>query len=399
MNKAKIIATIILSTGALPLLAQATGAATSSSSFMNGPNIMLGLVAIAQLIAIVSVAGYIRKISGRTDQFIKMRKIKDAQNVKHLILLAVFTGFSGMAVAQDATAAAASGSSMDPNTLMLLVLNFVLLLVFAYVVRLLFKTVSWLMPPKTAEEIAVEAAAEEKQTTFSKVFTDAVPVEREDEIMLDHEYDGIRELDNNLPPWWVWMFYATIIYAFVYLIYYHVLPYGQSQEEEYISELKQADMEKEAYLATAKNLIDENSVVYLEDAADLAAGKTIYLANCQACHQADGGGGVGPNLTDEYWIHGGGMSDIFKTVKYGVPTKGMIAWESQLNPTQMAQVSSFIHSLSGTVPASPKEPQGEVWRPENSDEIAPDSLIKEEPITPAPEVEKEEPDKATAAVK
>lgn len=399
MNKAKIITTIILSIGVLPLLAQDAGGAQSSSSFMSGPNLMLGLVAIAQLIAIVAVAGYIRKISGRTDQFIKMRKLKEARNVKPLILLAVFTGFSGLAVAQDGAAPAASGSSMDPNTLMLLVLNFVLLMVFAYVVRLLFKSVSWLMPPKSAEEIAEEAKAEEKQTTFAKVFTDAVPVEREDEIMLDHEYDGIRELDNNLPPWWVWMFYATIIYAFVYLIYYHVLPYGQTQKEEYIAELEQAELEKEAYLATAKNLIDENNVVYMEDASDLAAGKKIYLDNCQACHAPDGGGGVGPNLTDEYWLHGGSMSDIFKTVKYGVPTKGMIAWESQLNPTQMAQVSSFIHSLSGTTPGAPKEPQGELWRPENSNEIAPDSLIKEEPITPAPDVEDEEPDKATAALK
>ena len=399
MNKAKIITTIILSVGVLPLLAQSAGAAPSSSSFMNGPNMMLGLVAIAQLIAIVSVAGYIRKISGRTDQFVKMRKLKDAHNVKPLVLLGLFTGFSGLAVAQGGTAAATSGSSMDPNTTMLLVLNFVLLLVFAYVVRLLFKSVSWLMPPKTAEEIAIEAKAEVKQTTFAKVFTDAVPVEREDEIMLDHEYDGIRELDNNLPPWWVWMFYATIIYAFVYLIYYHVLPYGKTQKEEYIAELAEADMVKQAYLATAKNLIDETSVVYMEDAADLSAGKKIYMDNCQACHAPDGGGGVGPNLTDEYWLHGGGMSDIFKTVKYGVPAKGMIAWESQLNPTQMAQVSSFIHSLSGTIPGAPKEPQGEVWRPENSKEIAPDSLIKAEPLTPVPDVEKEEPDKATAALK
>jgi len=398
MNKAKIIATLILSVGFYPLLAQASNVAANNSSFLSGPNIILALLAFAQLIAIISVGGYIRKLSGRTDQFIKMRKIREEQNIKPMVLLALFTGFSGMTVAQDGITVAPPTPGMDPNTLILLVLNFVLLLVFVYVVRLLFKSVSWLMPPKPVAENVLQTKTEERQSTFAKVLTDAVPVEREDEIMLDHEYDGIRELDNNLPPWWVWMFYATIVYAFVYLIYYHVLPYGQSQEEEYIAELKQADMEKEAYLATAKNLIDENSVVYLEDAADLAAGKKIYLANCQACHAADGGGGVGPNITDEFWIHGGSMSDIFRTIKYGVPTKGMIAWESQLNPTQMAQVSSFISSLSGTIPASPKEPQGEVWHPENSPEIAPDSLIKEEPLTPVPDVEKEEPDKTTAAL-
>ncbi len=394
MNKIKIITTGLLTLSVLPLLAQA--AETSAiSSFFSGPNIMLGLVALAQLMAIVSVAGYIRKISERKDQFIKMRKLKDAQNAKPLIILVFFAGFSGTAMAQGGTV---QSINMDPNTLLLLILNFVLLFVFAYVVRLLFKAVSWMMPPKTVEEIAAEEA-HEKQSTLSKVLTDAVPVERESEIMLDHEYDGIRELDNNLPPWWVWMFYATIIFAFVYLIYYHVLPYGQTQEEQYVAELKEAELEKEAYLATAKNLIDENTVVYLKSAPDLSAGKNIYISNCQACHAPDGGGGVGPNFTDEYWIHGGSMSDIFKTIKYGVPTKGMISWESQLNPTQMAQVASYIKSLTGTVPASPKEPQGEIWNPENSPEIAPDSLIKEEPITPVPEVEKENPDKTTASMK
>lgn len=398
MNSIKPVTTIILSLAAFPLLAQAPAA--SAPSFFSGPNLMLALVAFAQLIAIISVGGYIRKLTGKTDYYVKMRKLRESQNSKVLILLAIFSGISGVSMAQDAAmsyAPVASQSSMDPNTILLLALNLVLLAVFVYVVRLLFTTVSWLMPPKTVEEEAAEYAPE-KQSVLSKVLTDAVPIDREEEIMLDHEYDGIRELDNNLPPWWVWLFYATIIYAFVYLIYYHVLPYGESQQEEYIAELKQADLEREAYLATAKNLIDESSVVYLEDPSDLAAGKKIYNGNCQACHAPDGGGGVGPNLTDEYWIHGGGIADIFTTVKYGVPTKGMISWESQLNPMQMAQVSSYIKSLTGTIPANPKDPQGEIWNPENSDTIAPDSLIEEEPITPVPEVEQKNSDEATASM-
>src|SRR5690606_18634089 len=220
MNKAKIIATLILSVGFYPLLAQASNVAANNSSFLSGPNIILALLAFAQLIAIISVGGYIRKLSGRTDQFIKMRKIREEQNIKPMVLLALFTGFSGMTVAQDGITVAPPTPGMDPNTLILLVLNFVLLLVFVYVVRLLFKSVSWLMPPKPVAENVMQTKTEEKQSTFAKVLTDAVPVEREDEIMLDHEYDGIRELDNNLPPWCVWMFYATMVYAFVYLIYY-----------------------------------------------------------------------------------------------------------------------------------------------------------------------------------
>lgn len=381
MNKPKVITTFLLSLCVYPLLAQNAEAASTAFS---STNVILALVAMAQIIAIVAVVTYIRRVSERTDVFIKMRKLKEADKLKPLVLLAIFVGGSTVAMAQGES----GSSSMDPNTLLLVILNFVLLLVFAYVVRMLFKTVSWLMPPKTEEQKIAEAKAAKKQTTFTQVLTDAVPVEREAEIMLDHEYDGIRELDNNLPPWWLWMFYATIIYAFVYLIYYHVLPYGESQEEEYLSELRAAEMEKEAYMATAKDLIDENSVEYLGDLADIKAGKAIYDANCMACHAPDGGGGVGPNLTDEYWLHGGGIKDIFRVVKYGVPTKGMIAWESQLSPLQMAQVSSYIKDLVGTVPAAPKDPQGELWRPENSPEIAPDSLEKPEPLTPAPEKDK-----------
>src|SRR5690554_5578095 len=387
MNKPKVITTFILSICVYPLLAQNAEAATSTA--FSSTNVMLGLVALAQIIAIVAVVSYIRRISDRTDVFLKMRKLREeADKIKPVVLLALFTGASSIATAQDGS----GSSSMDSNTLLLLILNFVLLLVFAYVVRMLFKSVSWLMPPKTEEEKAAEIKAAKKQTTFTQVLTDAVPVEREEEIMLDHEYDGIRELDNNLPPWWVWMFYATIIYAFVYLIYYHVLPYGENQEEEYLSEMRAAELEKEAYMATAKNLIDENSVEYLGDAADLAAGKAIYDGNCMACHAPDGGGGVGPNLTDEYWLHGGSIKDIFRVVKYGVPTKGMIAWESQLSPLQMAQVSSYIKDFGGTTPAAPKEPQGDLWRPDDN----PESDSDEQEI---PEEESEETDDTTALLR
>jgi len=387
MNKPKVITTFILSICVYPLLAQNAEAATSTA--FSSTNVMLGLVALAQIIAIVAVVSYIRRISDRTDVFLKMRKLREeADKIKPVVLLALFTGASSIATAQDGS----GSSSMDSNTLLLLILNFVLLLVFAYVVRMLFKSVSWLMPPKTEEEKAAEIKAAKKQTTFTQVLTDAVPVEREEEIMLDHEYDGIRELDNNLPPWWVWMFYATIIYAFVYLIYYHVLPYGENQEEEYLSEMRAAELEKEAYLATVKDLIDENSVEYLGDAADLAAGKAIYDGNCMACHAPDGGGGVGPNLTDEYWLHGGSIKDIFRVVKYGVPTKGMIAWESQLSPLQMAQVSSYIKDFGGTTPAAPKEPQGDLWRPDDN----PESDSDEQEI---PEEESEETDDTTALLR
>jgi len=201
----------------------------------------------------------------------------------------------------------------------------------------------------------------------------SVPVSREMEIATDHEYDGIRELDNRLPPWWLWGFYVTIVFGIGYLINYHVLGTGLTQEEEFQAEMVRAEEEVKAYLASLDNLIDENNVVLLTEAGDINAGKAIYQQNCAVCHAADGGGGVGPNLTDQYWIHGGDLPSIFKTIKYGVPSKGMIAWESQLSPKKMQQVASYIYTLEGTTPAEPKEPQGEIFVRENNGTDAADA--------------------------
>lgn len=357
MNKRKIITTIVLLAGSLPLWAQ-----SSESSAFSSTNMLLGISAVILITAIIAVVSFISRLSDRGDALIEMRKLKEKQNIKPLLLFGLFAGSSGVAMAQDANVPVFP--SYDPNTVLLLILNAVLLIAFIYLVRKLFKVVSWFMPPVTEKEKAVSRKKVRKQSKLTQVLTDAVPVEREEEIMLDHEYDGIRELDNNLPPWWLWLFYATIIYAVVYLAYYHVLPFGKTQTEKYYAEMERAEEEIKAYMATVKDLIDENTVEFMSDASDLAAGKKIYDANCMACHAMDGGGGVGPNLTDEYWLHGGSIKDIFRTVKYGVPTKGMIAWESQLTPVQMAQVSSYIKNMAGTTPANPKEPQGEIWKPE-----------------------------------
>lgn len=207
--------------------------------------------------------------------------------------------------------------------------------------------------------------------------TKAVPVEKEAAIQFEHEYDGIRELDNVLPPWWVWMFYATIAFSIVYLIHYHISPIkalekigfvgpGVGQEELYKMEVEQAEKEKQAYLAKAANNINENNVEALTDANEIAQGKEIFMSNCATCHGKEAQGGAGPNLTDDYWLHGGGVKNIFKTIKYGVPEKGMIAWEAQLSPKQIQQVASYILTLRGTNPAGAKEPQGELWKEDNA---------------------------------
>lgn len=225
--------------------------------------------------------------------------------------------------------------------------------------------------------------------SLEHVLTRSVPIEKEATIQFEHEYDGIRELDNVLPPWWLWMFYTTIAFSFVYLIHYHITPIkalekigfvgpGVGQEELYKMEMEQAEKEKQAYLAQMANKVNEENVTALTDPAEIAEGKNIFLTNCATCHGKEGQGGAGPNLTDDYWLHGGGIKNVFKTIKYGVPQKGMIAWETQLSPKQIQQVASYILTLRGTNPPGAKEPQGELWKEENISTNADTTLIQKD---------------------
>lgn len=183
----------------------------------------------------------------------------------------------------------------------------------------------------------------------------------EDQLLLEHDYDGIKELDNNLPPWWVYLFYASIVFGIVYMVRFEILG-ADNQEMELAKEIAQAKIEVAEYMKTAPDMMDEKTVTVLTDAADLAAGKEIYTTNCAACHRADAGGQIGPNLTDDQWILGGGIKNIFHTlVNGGRDGKGMIAWKGTLKPKEMQKVASYIMSLKGSNPVDPKAPEGEVW--------------------------------------
>jgi cytochrome c oxidase cbb3-type subunit 3 len=224
---------------------------------------------------------------------------------------------------------------------------------------------------------AVVVPKVKKRSILEKINA-SVDIEKEHDIMLGHEYDGIRELDNDLPPWWKYGFYVTIVFAFIYMISYHIAGTGDLQAVEYEKSVAQAKIEIEEYMKNAANNVDETTVKMLGE-ADIAKGKDIFITNCSTCHGKEGQGGVGPNLTDAYWLHSGDLADIFKSIKYGWVDKGMKSWKEDLSPVQIAQITSFIKSINGSNPAGAKAPQGDVYKeeaaPADSAKVKTDSLV------------------------
>ena len=228
-----------------------------------------------------------------------------------------------------------------------------------------FKVVArLLMGPEAA--VDTEAKKEELQAARKAARADRVnkllslkPLSEEKSILIEHDYDGIQELDNPTPAWFMYLFYGTIAFAVCYLLIYHVFNAAPLQYDEYKNEMAVAAKGKAVYLAKVGNMVDENTVKITTDPAALTAGQVVFKERCAACHGDHAQGVVGPNLTDDYWLHGNKISDVFKTIKYGVASKGMPTWETQLTPKQIADVANYLKSVHGSNPANPKEPQGD----------------------------------------
>lgn len=247
---------------------------------------------------------------------------------------------------------------------------FVVIVLVAFVAIYLIKILN-MLAAQAEQEKAERLGLVYKPTVswwqkFLETVNARVPMEKEKEIELDHNYDGIRELDNHLPPWWTWLFIGTIVFAVVYIIVYHFTDSLPLQEQEYQNELTVAEAQTRRFQASQPQaVIDENTLVYTADAESIGKGKVVFtINNCGSCHRNDGGGNaIGPNLTDDYWIHGGDVKQVFLTIKNGVIEKGMPAWGKSMSPQDVKNVTFYVMSMLGTNPVDAKGPQGELFKP------------------------------------
>lgn len=330
---------------AIPAMAADAVPAPASLTFWSNPVfIVLTLVAF--------VLAFVIYLLGKllTSVLTKYIKGQSGKAIIPVMLIGIF--FANRASAQPL----AHTTGMSSDTLALYMLS-TLIVVELFAVLLMAYGVLRLVTPVVEKATAVETP---KKSLLEKLNA-SVAIQDEKDIMLDHDYDGIRELDNNLPPWWKYGFYLTILFSVVYLVHFHVSGSGKLQVAEYEEQLHTASLEVEAYKKQAANLVDETNVVALTETASLSNGRSLFTTHCSPCHGAAGQGTVGPNLTDAYWLHGGSIQDVFKSIKYGWPQKGMKAWEKDLGAKQIQELSSFIKTLQGTNPPDAKEKQGDLY--------------------------------------
>jgi len=287
-----------------------------------------------------------------------------------LLIGFLWLGMASLWAQAEETATAAPKADMS-QTEWLVVILFSLVVITMVFILIALMYLTMVLRMVLLQQKGDAATEEDRMTLWQRInhsLTQSVPLNREKTILLDHNYDGIKELDNHLPPWWLYLFYISIVFAIVYMLNYHVFNISPLPADEYVAEMKQAEADIAAYKEKAGNSITEENVALTTAQADLDAGKAIFEKECAACHGKAGEGGVGPNLTDEFWLHGGGIKDVFSTIKYGIPEKGMISWEKKLKPNEMQNIASYIlNNLQGTNPPNAKEPQGDKYVPEEGE--------------------------------
>jgi cytochrome c oxidase cbb3-type subunit III len=332
-------------------------------SILSNPLAITLLVLMALLLIIIGVLANI--LIGAAE----LRLKKSKAGAPALILLVGSTLLSqGKLWAQEVVAEAAPKMIGGMNASTFYLIATVLFLELFIIIALLMN-IRFLIRAEKSKFVQATATGEAVKEKKAKQLSwwDRInlfkPIDEEKDLDLGHDYDGIRELDNRLPPWWLYGFYITIIFAAIYLYRFHVSHTAPSSKEEFEMAIAKGEADVKAYLKLKGESVDENTVTVLTSAEDIAAGQKIFLTpgKCVTCHGEEGGGNaIGPNLVDNYWIYSGDIKTIFKTVKYGAKN-GMKSWKDELSAKEMAQVSSYVKSLKGTKPNNPKEPQGNLY--------------------------------------
>jgi cytochrome c oxidase cbb3-type subunit 3 len=367
IKDARVLFTGFALLSSLSLLAQNNiPTETDTSSIFANPIFDVLLAVIILLLLVISALG------GALANVAKSRLTRDKKenksgNIAGIISLMLLLTASKSIFAQEVIQTSHTSGYMGLSsslffTLTVLIgIELLIILIFINCIKLLVK--------KDVEEIIIY----KEEPSILERLNASVSIEKEADIMLDHNYDGIRELDNDLPPWWKYGFYLTIVIAFIYLVHYHVTATGDLQIAEYNKSIATAQLAKAEFEKNNANNVNESNVIILTDKAEIEKGATIFKENCFACHGKLGEGGVGPNLTDDYWLNGGSIKNIFSTIKYGKPDKGMKSWQADLSAIQIHEVASYIKTIHGTNPPNGKAPQGELFE---ESIIAKDSIQK-----------------------
>jgi len=369
----KIAGTALFFFISLSMLAQTT-AAPAASPESSGNNLLAILLIVTAIVLVFVIWGMGQVLIALSSQL--MNKTKEDRKMAMLSVAVILSVLSNNVWAQTAAATDVAArvvpnyGGVSPNTFYLLV---AVIVTEIFAVLFLFfsirRVMSELLPEKVAAAAKKSSMADLWTKLDSKYFTKSIPVEQEADSLLDHNYDGIQELDNSLPPWWKYGFIITIGFACVYLLNFHVFGNGKNPTQEYAAEMASAQAAKEVYEANNKDKIDEANVP-MADATGINKGKENYMANCVACHGAKGEGGAGPNLTDEYWLHKGSLNAIYNTLKVGYAEKGMQSWAIKFNPKEMSEISGFVKTLKGTNPPNGKAAQGDRYVDETPGAVA-----------------------------
>ncbi|MGC4038570.1 MAG: cbb3-type cytochrome c oxidase N-terminal domain-containing protein [Chitinophagaceae bacterium] len=368
---------LLLLPGFILLGVQPAQAAGSTESSLYSNPLAMGLLAL--MVVLLIVIGVLSSVLVGAANFRMQKEKKETSATKvpaaaaTIFCLLVGSRLFAQTTATDATTSSSVGGVSTFAFYMMMSVIFLELLV----ILVLLMNVRILLKKESQKMLAVDQLLlmKKKGLSWWSKFNRFKPVEQEADIDLGHDYDGIRELDNRLPPWWLYGFYLTIIAGCIYLWRFHISHTGPSSIEEYQKAVASADADIKEYLKKKGESVDENTVVLLTAQDDLTAGKLIFTKSCVACHKETGAGDVGPNLTDDYWLHGGDIRSVFKTIRYGI--NAMPQWQTTYSNKEIAEVASYVKSLKGTNPPNPKAPQGELYKDDPVSKPVTDTTAKD----------------------